>query len=395
MQRDTKIILAVTCGSHLTVHTLMLVLPSILLVLQGEFGVGLDTLGYIVAASSFMFGLGALPAGFLEKRLGGRRLLLIYQTGTAAAVALIVISRSLTMLTVGMMVLGFFASLYHPAGLTLISRRVKNLSRALAYHGVAGTSGLALGPLIAASVTDLFSWRAAFAIMALFNLALAFVTTRMIPPRTAGSALEDDAQNTSVTNRPALIIFYLISVFMGLAFAGFTTFMPTHFSLNAAEITEFLSVTIRGGLFTTIVFLGGVVGQIIGGHLGDRYYRPALLAVLLSLNIPLLMIVGFTTETLLIVTAIGFGIVHFAMQPVTNALIANLTHSRARGIGYGINFFLSFGVGSVGAAVGGYIAERFGVAYVFPVMALVIVPTLLLVWRLLRLLPRTASGTAA
>ncbi len=44
MTRDTKIILGVTCGSHFSVHTLMLILPSILLVLQQEFRVGLDTL---------------------------------------------------------------------------------------------------------------------------------------------------------------------------------------------------------------------------------------------------------------------------------------------------------------------------------------------------------------
>ncbi len=393
MNRTTKIILGVTCGSHFSVHTLMLVIPSILLVLQQEFQVGLDTLGYIVAASSFMFGLGALPAGFLEKRLGGRRLLLIYQLGTTGAVLIIIASRSLPMLTVGMMVLGIFASLYHPSGLALLSRRVNNLSKALGYHGVAGTSGLAFGPLLAATFTEWLSWRAAFGIMALFNLALALLTARLIPARTSKNQIEEDAQNTNVTNRPALITYFIISIFVGLAFAGFTTFLPTHFSLFTAKITAFLSVTIRGGLFTTIVFLGGVIGQIIGGYLGDKFSRPKLLFAILFLNIPFLILIGFTTELTLILIAIVFGTAHFALQPVGNAMIANFTHSRSRGIGYGVSFFLSFGVGSIGAAAGGFIAERFGVQYVFPVLGIVLLPTLILAFYIYRLMNRNIINT--
>jgi len=393
MTRDTKIILGVTCGSHFSVHTLMLILPSILLVLQQEFQVGLDTLGYIVAASLFMFGLGALPAGFLEKRLGSRRLLLVYQLGTVCAVIIIIVSHSLPMLTMGMMVLGIFASLYHPAGLTLLSRRVKNLSKSLGYHGVAGTSGLALGPLLAVTFTELLSWRVAFGIMALFNLGLALITARLIPARTTNNQIEEDAQNTNVTNRPALITYYIIIIFVGFAFAGFTTFMPTHFSLFTGNITAFLSNTIRGGLFTTIVLLGGVIGQIIGGYLGDKYSRPKLLFLLLLLNIPLLILVGLTTELTLIIVAVIFGTAHFALQPVGNALIANFTHSRSRGIGYGISFFLSFGVGSIGAAAGGFIAERFGVQYVFPVLGIVLLPTLILAFYIYRLMNRNTNNT--
>ncbi len=72
MQKEEKIILGITGSSHLLVHSSMLVLPSILLVLQSEFNVGLATLGLIVAVSQFMFGLGSIPAGLLEKKLGGR-----------------------------------------------------------------------------------------------------------------------------------------------------------------------------------------------------------------------------------------------------------------------------------------------------------------------------------
>ena len=127
MNNNEKIILAITGFSHLLVHAVMLVLPAILLVLQKQFDVGLATLGIIATASQFMFGLGALPAGILEKKLGGRTLLLIYQLGAVVSVCVIVLSQSLWTLTGGLMLLGLFSSIYHPAGLTIISRRVKSI----------------------------------------------------------------------------------------------------------------------------------------------------------------------------------------------------------------------------------------------------------------------------
>ena len=67
---------------------------------------------------------------------------------------------------------------------------------------------------------------------------------------------------------------------------------------------------------------------------------------------------------------------YFCNQPISNTLIAEFTHSDNRGLGYGINFFLSFGIGSFAAGFGGYIAENMGVASVFSVMGFLLIPAL-------------------
>ena len=95
MNNNEKIILTITGISHLLAHAVMLVLPAILLVLQKQFDVGLATLGVIATASQFMFGLGALPTGILEKKLGGRTLLLVYQIGVIVSIVIIILSKTL------------------------------------------------------------------------------------------------------------------------------------------------------------------------------------------------------------------------------------------------------------------------------------------------------------
>ena len=379
MNRDEKFILTITAGSHLSVHCFMLVFPSILLVLKNEFSVGLDVLGFIATLSALMFGIGAIPSGYFESKVGGRVLLLIYQAGTIVATMLIVMSQSLWMLATGLALLGLFCSIYHPAGLTLISRRISNISKGMALHGIAGSLGLALAPVIAASFTTLFSWRAAFGFLAFVNFVLAFFTFFLVP-KMKKKIVEEDHSNTKVTNKMALILYYSIGIFMGITFAGFTTFLPTHFALQTVEWAG--SPTLRGGILTTLVLLSGIIGQLLGGYFGSRFDKAYLLFIIVVLNVPFLALIGLTPGMMMIFSGIIFSIVHFSMQPIGNSLIAQITQSNHRGVGYGISFFFSFGVGGFGAGIGGLIAEHFGVAKIFPAMSIILIPAIGLAWLL-------------
>ena len=77
MNRKEKLILAITGGSHLSVHALMLALPSLIPILMNEFNIDLDILGLVVTISAFMFGIGAIPSGWLESTIGGKTLLIL------------------------------------------------------------------------------------------------------------------------------------------------------------------------------------------------------------------------------------------------------------------------------------------------------------------------------
>ena len=197
----------------------MLILPAILLVLKDEFGVGLATLGIIATASQFMFGLGSLPAGYLEKKIGGRTLLISYQIGVIASIIIIILSKSLWTLTAGLMSLGLFSSIYHPAGLTIISRSIKAISKGMAFHGIMGSLGLALGPIIGATLAVLSGWRLPYFVLGIIMLILMLSTIVFIPSRRREPETVDHIQ-PSKTNRPALILYYGLVILMGLAFAA-------------------------------------------------------------------------------------------------------------------------------------------------------------------------------
>jgi len=389
MNKENNIVVGVTAFSHLAVHAQMMVFPTLMLLFQHEFGLGMDILGMMATAGAFMFGLGAIPAGILEGKLCGRTLLLIYQIGSALGGLVLVMANEPVQMTIGLGLLGLASSIYHPAGLTILSRRLKKLSKGLAVHGIAGSMGLALGPLLAGFTAEYGSWRASYLVWIGLQLLLAFVTMTMIKRRNQPKE-NNKSQEIEITDKPAIILYYIMAITLGFSFGGFTTFMPTLFGMQTDGVFSYFPETLKAGIFTTLVFLSGIIGQTIGGYLGDKYRRSTMLFFIIILNMPFMALMGYTNGWALFIASIFLGIVYFLNQPVSNALLADLTPSSHRGLGYGISFFLSFGIGGIAPAVGGWIVDHYSVEMVFPVMALSLIPGIIAGWFLIQRRNQTA-----
>ena len=112
----------------------------------------------VLGLSFFMyllFGLTALLWGMASDRWGARLLLILFFLGAGSSgivVALLLDSPS--GFKIALASLGFFSGIYHPAGLGLISKEVKNVSMGMSYNGMFGNLGLAAAPLF----TGLINW---------------------------------------------------------------------------------------------------------------------------------------------------------------------------------------------------------------------------------------------
>jgi MFS family permease len=129
----------------------------------------------------------------------------------------------------------------------------------------------------------------------------------------------------------------------------------------------------KGGLYATMVLLVGMLGQYMGGHFSDRRRKTRLYLLFNGVSLPLMILIGLTPGTLVVMVAALFALFHFAIQPVENNLIAHYTPSRLRSSSYGLKFFLTFGIGSFASGFSGYIADNFGFSSVFLALGGVIV----------------------
>jgi MFS family permease len=359
-----------TGASHLMTHAYLLVYPAILILLREEFGLSLQALGAIANLQYLASGAGALPAGWIADRIGAARALRLCMWGSAAALVLIALAPGPALLSGALTALGAFCSLHHPAGLALLSLRARRMGRALVLHGMIGNLGIALTPFAAAALAEGIGWRATCVVLALPGVWVGWLFSRLKlaegPRREADPAPAAQAQAGAVDEirwRP-LLFLYLFVTLSGLVYSGTTTFLPA----RLAELADGGGV-VRAGAITSLALLVGMIGQYVGGILWRRLPPVALLAGLVACASPCLAAVGSASLAAAAAGAAGFAFFHLAAQPVSNGALARWVPARRRSLGYGIYFTLSFGIGSFAAGAAGLIAQRRGLAAVFPCLA--------------------------
>ena len=383
MTKYEKIIIGITGSSHSLVHALMLTFPSLIPIVQKEFNVGLDTLGFVVSISALLFGLGAIPAGWLDRYLGGKKLMIIYQLGASVSALMIVLTSSFYMMVIGLSFIGLFCSIYHPTGLTLVSQNINKVSKGMAVHGMFGSLGSAFGPLLAVSLATLISWRALYLVLAILYSILALITFLNIPHKNQNINRQKNILKKK-TNKKALIYYFITNSFLGMVYYGFTTFMPIHLSENTYEFLPGISQNMKAGLFPTIVFIAGMIGALLGGKIGDIFDKRISFIVIIILNIPVFFLVGITSDFALIICSIMLGIIYFSNQPIGNTLVSDFSDNKNRGFVYGLGFFISFGIGSFAAGLSGMIAVNYSVPIIFPVMGILLFPGLIFAYLMYR-----------
>ncbi len=379
MRSSEKTVLAVTISSHAATHVAELIFPATALLVSAEFfGVkDYEKVGLATSISSFLFGLAALPSGPLVDWLGARRVLLIYLFGTAASLFTLSIVPGYVAFTAVLALLGFFAGLYHPAGLTLISLSVEKQGKAMGAHGMGGNLGLALTPFFAAALAEaLGGWRTAYAAVALIPLAIGLIVFFSGVDAGARRSEEEKSEPAATAGPRAvrltpLLLLFAMGVFNGMAYRGCMTFLPAYFSERVSLKGIDIDAVTLGGAITTAVLFIGIVGQMTGGNLADKFKKEKLFTFVYVLACPALFMLGRLEDMALVAASALFAFIYFSGQPVGNSLLPTYTPARVRGLVFGLYFFMNFGVGSAMAYIGGYIGEsRHSLQGIFAVFAL-------------------------
>src|SRR5258708_33296283 len=75
-------------SGHTLTHLLMLLYPTVVLALEGRFGLSYGELISLSIAGNIVFGAAALPAGWLGDRWSAEKMMVLYFIGTGLAAVL-------------------------------------------------------------------------------------------------------------------------------------------------------------------------------------------------------------------------------------------------------------------------------------------------------------------
>lgn len=383
-------------------HLYMLVFPALLTPLREELHMSLGEALELAFLSYLLYGLGALPAGIITDRWSARWMLVICLTLTGTGAVLAGLSATPAMLVVALALIGIGASIYHPTGMALISRTfTARRGWALGVNGVFGNVGLASAPFLTGLLASLFSWRAAYLVTGAIGLLGAiWVAAQHMGERS------DVHSKTPEPTQPSVIRYFLVLCIAmtlgGLAYRASSVVMPTYFEAKATFLVPFAERLLGSGAktaaattLTSIVYMVGIVGQMIGGRIADRRDLRLSYAAFHLGTLPALIAMAWLVELPLFFATMLYVLFSLGMQPIENSLVAKLTPPQWRSTAYGLKFILTFGVGSAAVMVVGGIEQRAGLAAVFGAVAVLevgIVLAALALWGLSRTaIPRVAN----
>ncbi|MBW2058058.1 MAG: MFS transporter [Deltaproteobacteria bacterium] len=373
MTGEERRIIGVVTAAHGLNHGFILIFSAVLPMLQRDFATDYFHLGLIGNVCFFAFGLGSLPAGILADRFGSKRLISVYLFGAALSSFLVALSGSLVALGALIGMLGLFCSTYHPASNALISKGINKAGKGFGIHGISGSLGVALTPVVAGFLASALGWKATYAIFGVAGLAVgvASLTLRERPQNDPGNETEGERpqEEGEVLFLP-LIVFFASSVMVGLCYRGVMTFLPTYMAQKVQIESLPIGSVALGGMMSTIALLFGTIGQYMGGNLSDRYLPETVYFAAFLFGAPFLFLMGFLTNLFLVLSALAYAFFYFSTQPTGVHILARYTSVRFRGTGYGIQFFSVFGVGSFASTLSGYIADRLGLEWVFYAMGI-------------------------
>ena len=397
--------------AHAMVHTYELSIPIFVSIWLVEFEVlplGVTqievtaaTLGVVVTAGYGLFGVGALPGGVVVDRIGSARLITLCLFGMGGSFLLLGLAPNLLVVAIALLLWGAAASVYHPAGLTLLSKGVEDRGTGFAYHGIAGNVGTGLGPLVAAILLLFVEWSVVAVALAVPALLAGVYATRARFDETAavgqgadtaadgrdaeqpegrGSGVGSLAGFGAETRRlftGAFALVFVVVMASGLYYRGILTFLPNVLepypafepipltALFPAAATDALGIAPDSArslnpeqYFYSGLLIAGVFGQYLGGKLIDRirveYGLAAGFGVLAVLALGFLPAATAGIGPLLAVGAV-LGAALFVVQPFYQATVAEYSPPGTRGLSYGFTYLGVFGIGALGGTIAGVI----------------------------------------
>jgi FSR family fosmidomycin resistance protein-like MFS transporter len=368
VERTAFTVLAAVSVSHLLNDTIQSVLPAIYPLLKSSFALTFAQIGLLTLALNLTASLLQPLVGLYTDRRPAPYALAVGMTFSLAGLLLLSVAWTFGVLVLAAGLIGVGSSVFHPESsrvARLAAGRRPGLAQSL--FQVGGNAGSAIGPLVAAFLIAPFGQRsiAWCSLLALSGLALVvrvgrWSRSRMTPRVTAPMPVLTAAGTTL----PASKVASSIAILAALIFSKYF-YMASLSSYYTFYLISRFHVSVRAAQVHLFVFLAAVAaGTILGGPIGDRFGRkPVIWASILGV-LPFTLLLPHAN---LFWTQILSAVIGLILASAFSAIVVYAQDLMPHRIGLisGVFFGFAFGMGGLGAAALGALADVVGIEAVY------------------------------
>lgn len=339
-------------GMH---HILIALYATLVLVITPIWHVPYNDLIALWTIGAMLIGLGSPVAGWLADRIGETKVLVLCFLGLGTAGVLCGLAQNTTQLEGALALLGLSGSIYHPVGFSWVVKHARVRGRAIAVTGVAGSIGVALGPVVAAGLAQFAGWRMAFIAPGVLTFAIGLVLVGFHLAGRIVDRADDHMPHAEIPHRSDMTrAFAVLALTMTITLAVYAAFgaaLPKLVQLNSIAGAQGILIV---GLVAGTIQLLGAAGQFAGAHFADRgstVRAYTITFILLCVAFPLL---AASSGWSVAIAAVLVVLVFESMAPLETMLLARYTPASRRGMVFGIRYGLS----AIGTPLGIWLVAR-------------------------------------
>ena len=369
--KTTFTVLAAISFCHLLNDLMQSLLPALYPMLKSSYALSFGQVGVL----TFTF---QLTASLLQPLVGAytdrkpRPYSLALGMGfTLNGLVLLAYAGNYPMLLIAAALIGTGSSVFHPE-----SSRVARMATG-GQHGLAqslfqvgGNVGSSAGPLLAAFIVlprgqTSVAWFSGVALLGIVVLSYVGHWSKshglaQLPPR--------GTRASAAAAQPTRRILGVILVLLLLIFSKYF-YLASLTSYYTFYLIKHFGVSVQSSQLMLFVFLGSVaLGTVIGGPLGDRFGRKYIIWISILGVLPFTVALPHASLAWTVILTVPIGLILASAFPAIVVYAQELLPGRTGTIA-GLFFGFAFGMGGIGAAVLGRLADARGIEFVYAVCA--------------------------
>lgn len=372
MTEGTVYSMLVICGiSHFLNDMIQSIIPSIYPILKANFDFSFAQIGLITLVFQMTSSILQPFTGLYADRHPRPYALSVGMCFTLTGLLLLAFANNYLAILIAVSIVGFGSSVFHPTA-SRVTQMASGGKKSLAQliFQVGGNGGSALGPLLAAIIIlpygqHSISWFALAALLAALIMIRLGAWYKARLKYIVKHPQKTPELNTNISKRAkygALAILILL-VFSKYFYTSCITSYFTFFLIDK------FGVSVRASQLFLFVFLAAfAIGTVAGGMLGDRFGRKYVIWFSILGAAPFALAMPYVGLTWTIICCFLSGLI---IASAFSSIVVYATDLMPDKVGMiaGVFFGLMFGLGGLGSAFFGWLADKTSIEFIFQVSA--------------------------
>jgi len=356
--------LLVMAVSHTLTHVFGGIHTAIFSELRDEFNLSLQQLGLVASIPSLASAVLAIPVGLLSDRFGSKKMLLASFGFAAVGAVLAGTASTPLMLIVAVSLIYVNVTIYHPASYAATTKMFapEDRAKALGLHGAGGTLGHAMGPLSVSLLVGVLAWqwRQVYLFLAAPMIVGIIMVMRLPDDKVEKTEKKQEKGKGEKFLTRNLVMFLAYQATRMIATSMIGTFLVLYL-----QDVRGMSLTVATFITSTNT-LTGLIAAPMGGYLAARFgEKKWLQASLLGAFTVLALAFQAPNNTLFMALYVLYGFGNTLGMAGRSAIMAKLTPSKQRGLGYALFFLPGSIIGAITPVAAGYVADIMGFQTIF------------------------------